>query len=119
MKRLLIVDDDPTFRLAIRAAVEGTGSFEIVGEAATGREAIELVSALLPDVVVMDYAMPVMDGGQASHEIYRRWPWIRVVMLTGSVFEHDAEAEIGEHVSMLLTKDMFDPSTLTHALLGS
>jgi DNA-binding NarL/FixJ family response regulator len=116
MRRLLIVDGDPLFRLLVRGAADAHGGFEIVGEAETGLEAIGLVGTLLPDVVVMDYAMPVMDGREAAIAIERHWPWIRVVMLTGSVFDRDERAELASHVSLLLSKERLDPSQLSHAL---
>jgi DNA-binding NarL/FixJ family response regulator len=116
MRRLLIVDDDPLFRLLVRGAADAHGGFEVVGEAETGLEAIALVGTLLPDLVVMDYAMPVMDGREAAITIERQWPWVRVVMVTGSVFDRDERDELASHVSLLLSKERLDPGQLSHAL---
>jgi DNA-binding NarL/FixJ family response regulator len=117
MKRVLIVDDDELFRLLIRASLETDESVEVVGEAATGREAVHLAGRLLPDIVVMDYAMPVMNGLTASRLIERLWPWIRVVMLTGSVLDEAERADLASHVALLLSKESFEPNSFLHAVL--
>jgi DNA-binding NarL/FixJ family response regulator len=117
MRRVLIVDDDELFRLVVRAALETEPDIEVVGEAATGREAVHLVGRLLPDIVVMDYAMPVMDGLRASRLIERHWPWIRVVMLTGSVLNEPERADLAGHVALLVSKESFEPNAFRHAVL--
>lgn len=72
--RALIVDDSGFFRRRIRALLEADPAIEVVGEAANGREAVELVRRLRPDVVTMDIEMPEMDGISAVREIMRRCP---------------------------------------------
>jgi DNA-binding NarL/FixJ family response regulator len=117
MRRVLIVDDDELFRLVIRACLETDENLEVVGEAATGREAVHLVGRLLPDIVVMDYAMPVMNGLTASRLIEGHWPWIRVVMLTGSVLDESERADLASHVALLVSKESFEPNEFLHAVL--
>jgi len=81
--RTIVADDDPLVRRLIRDTLqraEGT----VIAEAATGREAVELALFYRPDVVVMDYMMPEMDGIEATRRIYESDPSIRVVMLTGA-----------------------------------
>ena len=83
--QILIADDDPTIRLLLRRLVEKQGDWQVCGEASNGVEAIEGVERFKPDVVVMDLAMPVMNGLQAGPEIAKAHP--RLPMLLISVQE--------------------------------
>ena len=67
--QVLIVDDQLPFREASRMVVEMTDGFEVAGEAVNGREAIELVSQLEPDLVLMDVQMPGIDGIETTRQI--------------------------------------------------
>jgi NarL family two-component system response regulator LiaR len=80
--RAIVADDDPLVRRLIRETLQLDG-MTVIAEASTGREAVELTLFYRPDVVVMDYMMPEMDGIEATRAIYDRAPEIRVVMLTG------------------------------------
>ena len=80
--RVLIVDDQPTFRGAMRMVVETCDDFECVGEAADGAAAVRLVSQLHPDLVLMDVQMPAMDGLLATREITALGLGTRVVLLS-------------------------------------
>ncbi|MET7277100.1 response regulator transcription factor [Kribbella sp. NPDC005582] len=71
--RLLLVDDDPLVRAGLASMLGGTPAVQLVGEAANGREAVDAVRELCPDVVLMDIGMPVLDGVAATAEI-RRYP---------------------------------------------
>jgi DNA-binding NarL/FixJ family response regulator len=104
--------------LLVRAALEVNAEIEVIGEAATGSEAVHLVGGLLPDVVVMDYAMPVMDGLTASRLIEDHWPWIRVVMLTGSAFAEPERADLALHVAVTVSKESFEPNAFLDAVLA-
>jgi two-component system chemotaxis response regulator CheB len=79
--RVLVVDDSAFFRKRIRQALETSGDVSIVGEAVNGREAIEMVSRLKPDLVTMDVAMPEVDGISAVREIMRQHP-TRIIMFS-------------------------------------
>lgn len=81
MNRVLIADDHQLLRQALRRALEDAG-FEVVGEAADGEEAARLAAQLLPEIVVMDVTMPVLDGVAATREVVDAVPDARVVMLT-------------------------------------
>ena len=80
--RILIVDDHTLFREGVQAILKAVADFEIVGEAATGGEAIEMVSALMPDIILMDIQMPDMNGVEATHKILDKYPQIGIIMLT-------------------------------------
>ena len=67
--RVLVVDDQALLRTAFSSLIDAEDDLEVVGEAADGRQAVELAAKLGPDVVVMDVRMPVTDGIQATHEI--------------------------------------------------
>jgi DNA-binding NarL/FixJ family response regulator len=79
---VLLVDDDQLIRAGIRLILEAEDDIEVVGEASTGREAIEQARRLRPTVVLMDVEMPDMDGIAATREITRMSERIQVVMLT-------------------------------------
>lgn len=81
-QRILIVDDHEVVRLGLKALLEHHPQFEVVGEAATGREAVEKVAALRPDVVIMDIRLPGASGIEACEEITAHYPQTRVIMLT-------------------------------------
>jgi DNA-binding NarL/FixJ family response regulator len=87
MTRVLIADDDDLMRAGLVELLSGEPEIEIVGEAATGRQAVERARRLRPDVVLMDVRMPDLDGIQATRELTRAAPDTRVVILT--TFEQD------------------------------
>jgi len=81
-QRILLVDDHEVVRLGLKSLLERHPQFEIIGEAATAREALELVANTHPDVVVMDIRLPGTSGIEACEEITSRFPETRVLMLT-------------------------------------
>lgn len=80
--RVLIVDDHTLVRDGIRALLELVADVEVVGEATNGKEALERVAQLAPDVVLMDLAMPIMGGLEATRRIRRQFPGTKVLALT-------------------------------------
>ncbi len=82
--KVLIADDHKLFRQGLVGLMETLDVVEVVGEAATGREAIQLAEQLQPDIILMDIYMPEGDGLQATKEIREKLPRIKVVMLTSS-----------------------------------
>lgn len=82
--RILLVDDQPLFRGAIASLIEGQDDMTVVGEAENGLEAVETARLLLPDLVVMDVEMPVMDGVEAVRLIREQLSTVKVIMLTVS-----------------------------------
>jgi DNA-binding NarL/FixJ family response regulator len=79
--RVLIADDHPVFRRGLRALIDTLAGIEVVGEAADGETAVTLAAQLLPDVVVMDLNMPVLNGVEATRRI-AAYPSIAVLVLT-------------------------------------
>lgn len=80
--RILIVDDHTLVRDGIRALLELVADIEVVGEATNGKEALEKVEQLMPDVVLMDLAMPIMGGLEATRRIRKQFPQTKVLALT-------------------------------------
>lgn len=84
---ILIADDHPLFRKGMRTLLESLPDFNVIGEAATGQEAVELAASLQPDVVLMDLQMPDGDGLTATRLITVASPHIHVLVIT--LFEDD------------------------------
>jgi DNA-binding NarL/FixJ family response regulator len=80
--RILIVDDHTLFRACVRALLTQDPGLDVVGEAANGRDAIRAVGQLAPHLVLMDLSMPLMNGMEAMTEIKRRYPDVRVLVMT-------------------------------------
>jgi DNA-binding NarL/FixJ family response regulator len=80
--RVLIVDDDPLVRSALALMLGGQADLEVVGEAGDGREGIDLVRSLAPDVVLMDIRMPRLNGLDATRELHTQPEPPRVIVLT-------------------------------------
>jgi DNA-binding NarL/FixJ family response regulator len=80
--RVLIADDSSRAREGLCALLTTSLGVEVVGQAANGQEAIDLVAERRPDVVLMDLQMPVMDGFKATRLIKKRWPEVTIIILT-------------------------------------
>lgn len=82
MIKVLLVDDQSLIRQGLKALLELEPDLEVVGDAENGEIAIHLIEELSPDVVLMDIRMPIMDGVAATWEIQKRFPAIKVLVLT-------------------------------------
>jgi len=80
--RILLADDHTVMRSGLRALLERQSNLEVVGEADNGRDAVSLSSSLFPDVVVMDVAMPLLNGIEATKSILKQSPSTNIVMLS-------------------------------------
>jgi len=84
----MIVDDDGLVRAGLAELLSGEAEIEVVGQASTGRQAVERVPRLEPELVLMDVQMPDLDGIEATRELARVAPEVRILILT--TFEEDA-----------------------------
>ena len=80
---VVLADDHTIVRQGLRKLLEAEGDIEVVGEAETGREAVKLANKLKPHVVVMDIAMPLLNGLEATRQITKETPRTHVLMLSG------------------------------------
>jgi DNA-binding NarL/FixJ family response regulator len=92
-KRILIADDHESVLRRIRALLESEPDWEVCGEAVNGREAIAKAKELEPDLVILDFAMPRLNGLKAAAEINRFLPEVPIVMFTmyGSALRQEAQ----------------------------
>lgn len=81
--RVMLVDDHPLIREAIGHLIAASPEFELVGEAADGKECLARVEEFRPDIVVLDIAMPHLNGEQAARELRRRYPTLKIIALSG------------------------------------
>jgi DNA-binding NarL/FixJ family response regulator len=133
--RILIVDDHAVVRRGVRSLLESQPDWEIAGEAATGREAVEQASQLQPDVIVMDLSLPELNGLEATRQILKESPRSEVLVLTmhhseelardvlqagarGYVLKSDADQCLIAAVESLGSHRPFLTSTVTEFVLG-
>jgi DNA-binding NarL/FixJ family response regulator len=82
MIKLLICDDQYVVREGLKAIFETDNSLQVVGTAADGAEALELIPQLKPDLILMDLKMPIMNGVQATRHIRQKYPDVKILVLT-------------------------------------
>jgi DNA-binding NarL/FixJ family response regulator len=127
---VLIADDHAIVRTGLRALIHSEPSLHLVGEATGGYEAIELVSASHPDIVVLDLSMPDLDGIAVTRQIKNLFPYLKILILTlhedeallrealrsgasGYILKRAAEAELIAAIQIVMRGDMYvDPSML-------
>ena len=128
MTRVLIADDHAIVRAGLRALLLEDAEFDLVGEAAGGYEAIELVEKKQPDVLVLDLSMPDLDGISVTRSLKLRFPDLRILILTlhedeallreaikagaaGYILKRAAESELLTAIQVILRGDLYvDPS---------
>jgi two-component system response regulator YesN len=94
--RVIVADDEPEFRGWLRSLLQGSRDFQVVGEAGTGAEAIELVKSLTPDLVIADMYMPEPDGLEVARYIQDHFPASRAILVSAHeerVYERLAREE--------------------------
>ena len=116
--RILLVDDHSLFRKGLASLLGAEQDFEIVGEAADGREALQKARELMPDVVLMDLSMPGMNGLEATRRICEEMPEIRVVILTISDGDENLFEAIRSGAQGYLLK-IIEPQALFGTLRGA
>lgn len=102
---MLVADDEALIRHALRVFIESSEALEVVGEAVNGAEAVELAATLVPDVVLMDLQMPVMDGPTATALIVGRVPLARVLAVTTFSSRRHVVAALRAGASGYIVKD--------------
>lgn len=110
--RVLAADDHPLVRAGLAAVVAAEPDMEFVGEAASGREAVELYRAHRPDVMLMDLRMPGMDGLSATRAILAEFPAARIVVLTTYDGDADIHRALEAGARGYLLKDMLRTEVL-------
>jgi DNA-binding NarL/FixJ family response regulator len=103
--RVLLADDHALVRAGIRALVEKIPSVEVVGEAGTGREALELVRSELPNIVLMDIAMTELGGLEALPRITKDFPSVKVIILSAHASEEYVIRALRDGASGYMLKD--------------
>ena len=111
---VLLADDHRIVREGLRGLLEAEGDLEVAGEAETGREAVELTRQLRPRVVVMDIAMPLLNGLEATRQILKAVPSTRVLILSAHSDEEYVEQVTAAGAAGYLVKQ-----TSAHALAGA
>ncbi len=116
MIKILIADDHQLVRVGLRRLLEDEKDFKVIGEAADGKEAVELAKKLNPDVILMDVAMPAMDGMEATKRLVKkRKDPAKVVILTMHADEHYAARLLRMGASGYVVKDAA-PAELAEAI---
>src|SRR5690348_8929412 len=115
--RVLIADDHEVVRAGVRTLLASEKDIQICGEAVDGRDALAKVQELLPDVVIMDISMPNLSGIEATRELRRSHPGIRVVMLSQYDFPHMMQQALSAGACAYVVKSHACPD-LAAALKG-
>jgi two-component system, NarL family, response regulator LiaR len=113
--RVLLVDDHSMVRIGLRAYFGTLPDIEVVGEAASGEEAVRLADALAPDVVLMDLIMPGMDGVEATRQVRRVSPRTQVIVVTSYHEDEHIFPAIRAGALSYVLKDI-DPDDLADAI---
>jgi len=112
---VLIVDDQPPFRLAASAVVEATAGFRVLAMAGSGEEAVHLARRLRPDLVLMDLQLPGIDGWEATRLLTSLPSPPRVVVLSGGDVTDVPEQVLASGALGYVPKASFDPQGLSRA----
>ncbi|MEU1587302.1 response regulator transcription factor [Micromonospora sp. NPDC005710] len=113
--RMVLADDQTLVRAGFRGLLDHSDDLEVVGEASNGAQAVELVAATRPDIVLMDVRMPVLDGVKATAAIVERFPAVRVIVLTTFELDEYVFEALRAGASGFLLKDI-EPDELRQAV---
>src|SRR5437660_9509297 len=116
MTRILVVDDNPQVRTAIRMCLQLNKRWSVCGEAGNGLSAIDMVPRLKPDVVLLDYAMPIMNGVEAARKIATIAPQCSMLLFTMYASEQLAELAHAAGVRAVVSKDVGGMAALVDAI---
>ena len=104
VRNILICDDSPVLRGALRSFLESQDQYAVIGEAENGRETLQKVEDLHPDLVILDLAMPEMNGIQAARELKRRSPATPLLLFTNMNSEFLADIAMASGVDAVVPK---------------
>lgn len=113
--RILIVDDHGVVRKGLMMVLRLEPDFEVVGDAANGAQAVELAHALRPDLVLLDFVMPGMNGAATAAAIQSILPHVKIMLLTGIELDDRIVDMLAAGVDGYIIKDI-EPQELVHAL---
>ena len=102
--RVLVVDDEDRLRQMATGLLQSEADIQVVGEAANGRTAVDLNHALCPDVIVMDIAMPQLNGLEATKLIRKETPWAKIIIITAMAADPYRRAAMDVGASAFLSK---------------
>ena len=111
--RILVADDHALLRRGLANLLKYQKDFSIAGEACNGREAVEMALKLLPDIVIMDLSMPVMDGVEASRRIHGAAPDVKILILTTFGTSTDVVRAVNAGASGAIVKDADDNALIS------
>lgn len=100
--RIIIIDDSQSFRKGMKALLEIQPDMQVTGLSPSGQKGIELIEALHPDLVLLDAQMPGLSGMEVTREIKKKWPQIKVILMTMYVDFRERAIESG--VDAFVTK---------------
>jgi len=132
--RILLVDDHQMFREGLKAVLKSETDFQVIGEAADGKMAVELSRELAPDVVIMDISMPEMSGVEAAGKIHAESPDIKIIILsmhtekryilgalkagaTGIVAKNSASAELRTAIEAVVSGQTYLSPSVSNVLV--
>jgi two-component system, NarL family, response regulator LiaR len=113
--RVMLVDDHSVVREGLKNYLGALGDFQVVGEASTGAEALEAAAKTLPQVILMDLVMPVMDGIEATRRLHETFPDIKVIVLTSFADDDKLFPALRAGAVAYLLKDV-GPTELAEAI---
>ena len=134
-KRILLVDDHQLIIDGLRGFIEANSAYTVVGEANTGTDAVKLAGVLNPDVILMDIDMPEMSGIQASEEIKRNFPHIKIIIVSmhnekqlikklidqganGYLLKNSQQSEVMDAIEKVLKNQPYFSQDVTLSLLN-
>jgi DNA-binding NarL/FixJ family response regulator len=113
--RVIVVDDHPIFRLGLATSLQDMGGIELVGEASTAAEVLDLVSQVAPDIVLLDLHLPDASGLEVNRWLARDHPSVKVVVLTMSEDHHATLAAVRDGARGYVVKGA-DPTHVEHVM---
>ena len=115
--RVVVADDSPESRALVRAMLDPVDGVEVVGAAADGRQAVELVGRQHPDLILLDIAMPVMNGADCCRALRGLSPALPILLTSGFPKDHDIQTLLENPHTRYIHKP-YDQDDLARALAG-